>query len=166
MPKAAVRPVAHFAVQAQAALAQAGDILGGDGVICQQARQQQVKNGALGVHHAAGQTAHRHTVQIADKEHRARQHRCTVGDDIRPGVFDGKRGAVVGVHAHAAGGKDQLAPCGLGFQNGGGDPGGVVIADLVENHLTAVDSQLALQDGGKLSSMRPLNTSLPGQSLS
>ena len=94
MSKAAVRPVAHFAVQAQAALAQAGDILGGDGVIRQQTGQQQVKDGALGVHHAAGQSAHRHTVQIADKEHGSRQHRCTVGDDIRPGVLDGKRCAV------------------------------------------------------------------------
>ena len=45
MSKAAVRPVAHFAVQAQAALAQAGDILGGDGVIRQQTGQQQVMAG-------------------------------------------------------------------------------------------------------------------------
>ena len=69
MSEAAVGPVALGAAQAEAALAQTGDILGGDGVIGQQAGQQQVKNGALGVHHTAGQTADRHTVQIADQEH-------------------------------------------------------------------------------------------------
>ena len=71
--------------------------------------------------------------RYADEEHGPRQHRGAVGDDIRPGVLDGQRGAVVRVHAHAAGGKDQLAPCGLGLQNGGSDPGGVIIADLVKN---------------------------------
>ena len=43
MPKAAVGPVAFGAVQAQAALAQPGDVLGGDGVVRQQTGQQQVK---------------------------------------------------------------------------------------------------------------------------
>ena len=52
--EAAVGPVALGAAQAEAALTQTGDILGGDGVIGQQAGQQQVKNGTLGVHHTAG----------------------------------------------------------------------------------------------------------------
>ena len=43
MPKSAVGPVALGAAQAQAALAQAGNVLGGDGIIGQQARQQQMK---------------------------------------------------------------------------------------------------------------------------
>ena len=57
-------PISSSTAQAQPALAQPGNVLGSDGVIGQQARQKQVKNGALGVHHAAGQAAHRHTVQI------------------------------------------------------------------------------------------------------
>ena len=150
MSEAAVGPVALGAAQAEAALAQTGDILGGDGVIGQQAGQQQVKNGALGVHHTAGQTADRHTVQIAHEEHGTRQHRCAVGDDVRAGVPDGQRGAVVRVHAHAAGGKDQLTACGLCFQNGGRDARRVIVADLVEGHLTAIHRQLLLEDGSKL----------------
>ena len=68
----------------------------------QQAGQQQVKNGALGVHHTAGQAADRHTVQIADQEHGTGQHRRTVGNNFSPGVPDGQRGAVVRVHAHTS----------------------------------------------------------------
>ena len=150
MSEAAVGPVALGAAKAQAALAQAGDILSGDGVIGQQAGQQQVKNGALGVHHAAGQAAHRHTVQIADQEHGTGQHGRAVGNNFSPGVPDGQRGAVVGVHAHAAGGEDQLTACGLCFQNGGRDARRVIVADLVEGHLTAIHRQLLLEDGSKL----------------
>ena len=64
MAEAAVGPVAFRTAQAQPALAQPGNVLGGDGGIGQQAGQQQVKDGALGVHHAAGQAAHRHTVMV------------------------------------------------------------------------------------------------------
>ena len=65
MPKSAVGPVALGAAKAETTLAQTGNILGGDGIVGQQTGQQQVKDGALGVHDAAGQTADRHTVQIA-----------------------------------------------------------------------------------------------------
>ena len=44
MAEAAVGPVAFRTAQAQPALAQPGNVLGGDGGIGQQAGQQQVKN--------------------------------------------------------------------------------------------------------------------------
>ena len=71
-------------------------------------------------------------VPASHEEHGTRQHRCAVGDDVRAGVSDGQRGAVVGVHAHAAGGEDQLTARLFRFQNGGGDARRVVVADLVE----------------------------------
>ena len=150
VPEPAVGPGAGAAAQAEAALPQAGDILGGDGVIGQQTGQQQIENGPLGVHHAARQAADRHTVQIADQEHGTGQHRRTVGNNFSSGVPDGQRGAVVRIHAHAAGGKDQLTACGLCFQNGGRDARRVIVADLVEGHLTAIHRQLLLEDGSKL----------------
>ena len=138
------------AAKAETTLAQTGNILGGDGIVGQQAGQQQIKDGALGVHDAAGQAADRHTVQIAHEEHGTRQHRCAVGDDVRAGVPDGQRGAVVGVHAHAAGGEDELTARRFRLENGGRDARRVVVADLVEGHLTAVLGQLAHEDGGEL----------------
>ena len=45
--------------------------------------------------------------------------------------------------------QDQLAACGLCFQNGGGDPGGVIVAGFVIGHLAAVFGQLAHQNGGE-----------------
>ena len=128
MAEAAVGPVAFRTAQAQPALAQPGNVLGGDGGIGQQAGQQQVKNRSLGVHHTAGQAAHGYPVQIADQEHGTRQHRRAVADDVGAGVFDGQRGAVVGVHAHAAGGEDQFAARRLCFQNGRCDARRVVVA--------------------------------------
>ena len=74
MPKSAVGPVALGAAKAETTLAQTGYILGGDGIVGPQTWQQQVKDGALGVHDAAGQATDRHTVQIAHEEHRTRQH--------------------------------------------------------------------------------------------
>ena len=42
MPKSAVGPVALGAAKAQAALAQTGNVFGGDGIVGQQAGQQRV----------------------------------------------------------------------------------------------------------------------------
>ena len=147
MPKPAVGPGAGAAAKAEAALAQAGNVVGGDGVLGQQPGQQQIKDGPLGVHHAARQAADGHAVQIADEEHGSGQDGGPIADDVRPGVFDGQRRAVVGVHAHAAGGEDELAPLGFRFPNGGGNARRVVVAHPVEGHFAAVLGQFLLQNG-------------------
>ena len=68
MAEAAVGPVAFRTAQAQPALAQPGNVLGGDGGIGQQAGQQQVKNRSLGVHHTAGQAAYWATERATPEE--------------------------------------------------------------------------------------------------
>ena len=140
MSEAAVGPVALGAAQAEAALAQTGDILGGMSVDPDDRTPLAIRNTGAEI--------------------------VTYGAPVLPGAMflvsyldgvpDGQRGAVVRVHAHAAGGKDQLTACGLCFQNGGRDARRVIVADLVEGHLTAIHRQLLLEDGSKL----VLNTAL------
>ena len=136
------------AAEAQPAVPQPGEPLRRDRHIRQQARQHEVENRALCVHHAARQAADRPPVrQIGHQEHRAGQHGRAVADDSCACISDRERCAVVRVDAHAARAQDELRALVRHFGDRRGDLVRIVAADRVRRQLTAVFRELVHEHG-------------------
>ena len=100
---------ADLTAETQTAFSERNKIASGQPHARRDARQNQIKNGGLGVHDASGQTHHRTVVRVvAQKEHGAREHRRAVGDDIRAALFDRTRRGIVRIDAHAARAQDHI----------------------------------------------------------
>ena len=109
---------AFGAAEAQPAVAHFGDFPPCDRHARRNTRQQQIKNSRLCIHHAARQAHDRLPVWIiTQQEHRPRQNRRAVGDDVRTAFFDCTRRIVVGIDAHAAGAENHVCLFRAHFRN-------------------------------------------------
>ena len=131
-------------------MSETGQLLFRDGDICHQIGQNQVKDGAFGIHHAAGQPADGSAViRIREQEHGAGKHRGAVADDVRPAVFDCQRGLVVRIDAHSAGADDHFAALFQHIPDGRRDLFMVIVQNRVFGHFAAEFLHFCLDNRGE-----------------